>query len=220
MSTYQIVCLANSWKRKARCVAGKITTGQYAGRWVRPVGNREDNRAILDAERQYQTGGFAVPLDVMEIAFTSRQAGTFQQENLIISNVKWKLVKRLTIADLAQYLDTPAQLWENGHDSTYGKNDKIPARFLADPRQSLSLIQPKNLKVRVSKEHGEKNKVRVFFDYKDTNYGLTATDSKLVFDYQDKPIGIYDLDKVKYLTISLGEKLDNGDSYKLIAHAF
>lgn len=217
---YQIVCLANSWKHKARCVAGKITAGKYTGYWVRPVGNDVENRAIRDAERQYDTGGFAIPLDVMEIVFTAKQEGTFQQENLIISSAKWKFIKRLTITDLAEYVDTPDSLWENGHNSTYGKNDKIPARYLEHPRNSLCLIQPENVKVRVSKEHGEKNKVRVFFDYKGINYGLTATDSKLVFDYQDRVVGSYDLEGVKYLTISLGEKLDNGDSYKLIAHAF
>nr|WP_034096404.1 MULTISPECIES: hypothetical protein [Pseudomonas]MDN6865362.1 hypothetical protein [Pseudomonas rhodesiae]POA55200.1 hypothetical protein C1885_20380 [Pseudomonas sp. GW531-R1]WHT79763.1 hypothetical protein QMY54_04576 [Pseudomonas rhodesiae] len=218
--SYQIVCLANSWKHKARCVAGKIVSGKYKGYWVRPVGNREENRAILDAERQYATGGFAVPLDVMQISFSAKQEGTFQQENLIISGEKWQRVGRLTIADLAGYMDSPDKLWENGHDSTYGTNDKVPSVFLASPIKSLYLIRPENVHIRVAMEHGDKPKVRVFFDYNGVKYGLTATDSSLVFDYQNRAVGSYQLANISYLTISLGEKLPSGDSYKLIAHAF
>jgi len=218
--SYKILSLANSWKHKARCVAGKIVEGKYKGYWVRPVGNREDNRAIFDAERQYESGFFAVPLDIMEVEFSAKQEGTFQQENLIISEKKWKFIRKATIAELANYLDTPEQLWENDHHSTYGLNDKIPSKYLENPRQSLYLIHPLNVRVRVGMEHGDKAKVRVYFEYNDVTYGLTATDSKLVFDYQQREIGTYELPNVQYLTISLGEQMASGDSYKLIAHAF
>lgn len=218
---YEIVCLANSWKHGGRCIAGKVFSGQYAGRWIRPVGNRPNGREIRPNEMNYGQGRFASVLDTLRIEFNEREEGTFQGENMIISGARWVKTGEVNATDIGGWLDTPATLWENGSRSTFGVNDKIESFRLQERRSSLCLIVPENPRIRVGAEHQGATKVRVFFEYNGVEYGLTATDAQILDAYRNRAYGTYALPSVRGMTISLGEALPaTGDSYKLVAHIF
>ena len=51
----RIVCLANSRKLHGRYVAGREWVGGRAGRWIRPVSDRE-HQEVSEYERQYEDG--------------------------------------------------------------------------------------------------------------------------------------------------------------------
>lgn len=217
-----IVCLANSWKHRGRCIAGKVYGGEHHGRWVRPVSPTVGQRQITPLQMQYARGGSADVFDVMRIQFDAQELGTFQSENYLISDARWQKVGEIAPTDIAQWLDTPNQLWENGSRSTYGQNDKIDNWRLAEPRSSLTLIRPDYANVRVSEEHNGETKVRVLFRYNQTDYAFTTTDVRIQAAYRERPHGLYPLPNVQALTVSLGERLppEGGHSYKLIAHVF
>lgn len=218
---YEIVCLANSWKHGGRCIAGKVVSGQDAGRWIRPVGNRVGHREIRPPEMHYGQGRYAAVLDTIRIEFNEREQGTFQCENMIISGARWVKTGQIRVSDIGDWLDEPEALWENGSRSTFGSNDKIDSFRLRGPRSSLCLIVPENPRIRVGPEHGGATKVRVLFEYNDIEYALTATDAQVLETYRNMAHGTYALDDVRGMTISLGEPLPaTGDSYKLVAHIF
>lgn len=217
-----IVCLANSWKHRGRCIAGKIHSGQNAGRWIRPVSPIVGNRQITPAQMAYGQGRYADVLDIIKIKFEGSETGTFQSENHIISNSPWRKVGQIAAIDIENWIDTPPALWENGSRSTYGINDKIDSWRLQAPRSSLCIIRPERASIRVSNEHNGETKVRVLFRYNNTDYAFTTTDARILDEYRVKPHDTYNLPNVRALTVSLGERLppEGGHSYKLIAHVF
>ena len=219
---YDIVCLANSFKHGGRCIAGKVHSGEYAGRWIRPVGRTEGQRQIQLSEMEYARGQYAAVRDILRIEFTSREPNTFQSENLIISGTRWSKVGEVSLDAIADLLDTPAGLWTNYSRSHYSLNDKIERELLVGPRESLFLISPQNVRVRVGPEHNGDVKVRVLFQYNRVEYALTTTDVQIQNDYRGQPHATYPLPNSRGLTISLGERLPAliGDSYKLVAHVF
>ncbi|MEH1827128.1 MAG: hypothetical protein V7L22_17460 [Nostoc sp.] len=102
-SLKKIICLANSWKNKERCIAGiDVDTGN----WIRPVcddlypqDGRVPNNIRLVEGREPQL------LDILEIplAETGNNFG-FESENLtIIRSGQWRLLGKATPEDVFQY---------------------------------------------------------------------------------------------------------------------
>jgi hypothetical protein len=91
-------------------------------------------------------------------------------------------------------------------------------------KESLVLVKPSNPLWTVKRTLTWKKQMRVRFGLGSVNYDLVVTDisydEKLreleLGDYSSKQIGISN-EKVLYFTISLGEPLDNGYCYKLVA---
>ncbi len=84
----QIICLANSWKRKERCIAG---IDVIADKWIRPVSNLADGRIPKEARLIGRTE--PALLDVLEIptAKTGPDFG-FASENLSLLPGTWRRV--------------------------------------------------------------------------------------------------------------------------------
>lgn len=111
-SVRRIICLANSWKRKERCIAGiEPETGQ----WIRPVCDDrfpEDGR-VPQSIRQID-GQEPELLDILEIPLaTTCQAFEFERENLTILPGKWRKVGKATPADLFAYCDNSVEILHN-----------------------------------------------------------------------------------------------------------
>lgn len=219
----QIVCLANSRKLSGRCIAGKVTSGQGVGSWVRPIGTTPSHE-ITERDREYQNGETAQKLDVIDITFTAPQAPNFQRENHVIDDtVYWDKVGVFDLAALAGLVDTPNALWENGYHSTSGRNDRVPVTSLTAPRQTLFLIRPQNVRITVDAEGAAfgnpKRSVRACFTYNGVVYAFKVTDPAVEQFYKAKPDGEYADNNMNYFTISLGEAF-NGYAYKLVAAVF
>lgn len=222
---YQMVCLANSKKPGGRCVAGKVSAGQYQNYWIRPVAPRA-NRTITLVDQAYENGEYPSLLDVINITYSDRQAETFQQENHIIDDTqRWEIVGQFNTRNLNTLVDTPQSLWETTNDDSYsGLNDRISARNLIDPRPSLFLVRPERVRIRVSPEGAYRGDnrlmVRAFFTYNRINYGLKVTDLVFERNYQQRGVGDYNVENISYFTVSLGEVDERGYGYKLVAAVF
>lgn len=96
----RIVCLANSWKRGERCIAG---IDLATGRWVRPVTGTADG----SVPRHVRAIGKREPalLDVIDIPLdaTGPDYG-FECENRLILPGRWYLAGRATADSLRRYL--------------------------------------------------------------------------------------------------------------------
>ena len=131
--TKTIVCLANSWKRSGRCVAGREITPEGFGGWIRPVSARPDGE--LNDDEQRCTGGTdAALLDVVEIPLFRPQPDDYQRENhLIDPALRWTKRGVVTWSDLQAAVEDPdGPLWPNGHSSSHGLNDQVPVDLLAE----------------------------------------------------------------------------------------
>jgi hypothetical protein len=95
----QLICLANSWKRKGRCIAGiEPTTAQ----WIRPVSKLDDGQIPVDA--QLINGRDIELLDVVDIPLA--EVGPdfgFENENRWILPGPWRRVGRVQPTDLLPY---------------------------------------------------------------------------------------------------------------------
>lgn len=222
---YQIVCLANSKKPGGRCVAGKISVGQHRYHWIRPVAPRQ-NRTITLQDQAYPNGEYPKLLDVMKITCKGYQPRTFQQENHVIdADIYWEYIGQLNPDQLNMLVDEPDQLWETTRDnSTSGINDRIAGTILTQQRASLYLIEPENVSIRVSAEGAQwddnRLRVRAFFDYNGTHYGLMVTDLEFESYYINLGAGLYEPENIWLFTVSLGEIDQRGYAYKLVAAVF
>lgn len=200
----RIVCLANSRKLGARCVAGKeLGTGV----WVRPVGPRE-GLAIRLAEQRLPDGSIPAVLDVLEVPLLRATPAVHQPENWEIdSEHAWTRVDRLAMGDVASLQDRPLSLWGTGSSSASGLNDRIPATDPVDA--SLHLIRVEDLYLEVTGY-----RTRGQFTYSGAEYLFSVTDPTIEEAYAQTP-GRHPVGAA-LLTVSLGEPFGSY-CYKFIA---
>ena len=215
----RIVCLANSRKLHGRCVAGREWIEGRAGRWIRPVSNRE-HQDVSEYERQYEDGSDPRILDVIDVPLLEPRPGSFQSENWLLDpEYYWENVGRLSSFDLPVLADPVAPLWRDGHSTYHGRNDKIPLELADSVGDSLRLIHVDNLQLSVFKPSeafgNSKRRVQGRFRHAGSLYCLWVTDPVCERQYLAKLDGTYPVDEC-FLTVSLGEPF-GGAVYKLIA---
>ena len=191
----RIVCLANSRKLNGRCVAGREWTGDRVGRWIRPVGNRDDQE-VSEYERQYEDGSDPRVLDVIDIPMLKPCPTSFQSENWLLDpECYWEKVGRLSWFDLPTFVDPAAPLWLDGHSTYHGRNDRIPIDATDSVADSLRLVHVDQLAHSVFKP-GEafgnmKRRVQGRFKYAGNQHSLWVTDSVYERRYLAKLDGEY-----------------------------
>jgi hypothetical protein len=123
----------------------------------------------------------------------------------------------LSLADVAQMVDSPGILWGLGSSSKSGLNNFVPASEIQQFSSSLYLIDVNNFKLQIIEEsYPRKRKTMVgFFSYKGAEYKLKVTDPEFEGKFIDRPLGDYEIERT-LLTISLGENFKER-YYKLIA---
>ena len=179
--TKTIVCLANSRKLTGRCVAGKEWDGQRAGSWCRPVSARD--RGELTAERWYaKTWRDPQLLDIIQVTLVGPRPSGCQIENhLVDTTVKWQFRGRVTPTHLIGNLDlSSGPLWVNGESTSGGLNDRVRADIAERQPNSLVLVQPDLLTMRVALEAAQtanaRRRVRGIFSLAGFDYALSITD--------------------------------------------
>ncbi len=123
------------------------------------------------------------------------------------SGTPWRFRGRLGWNDLDGLLDRPAPLWENGHHSSCGHNDRVPPGAADD---SLRLIRVSRFDLVITDD----GKLRGRFRYLDTDYDLVVTD-RWLSALRHRPPAIHRLTDV-VLCVSLGEIFQDY-CYKLVA---
>ncbi|BCX88947.1 hypothetical protein MIN45_P1317 [Methylomarinovum tepidoasis] len=198
MLRVSIVCLANSYKHQGSCIAGKIWDGSRPGQWVRPVADAGGGAL---PRRALQPGA------VVEMPLAGRVPLGHQRENYLLGEGHWRMLGHLPWSGLTDFLDPPAPLWQSGHHSSCGLNDRVPAGTASE---SLRLIAVDRLDLTVTDE----GKLRGQFRYQGMDYDLCVTDRRWRCCHVRYLCG-RPLQNV-ILCISLGEDF-KGYCYKLIA---
>ena len=213
--TKQIVCLANSRKFMAFCVAGKEFDGKTIGPWIRPVSSLTTGQ-LSAAHTSYSGGSVPVLLDIVEIGLLSHDPEDFQSENhLIDTDTRWKKRGRFKRSQLNSLLDNVPRIWLNGSRSKTGLNDRVPEEDAAEQLDSsLLCILPDGLKLRVT-EPWDRKTVRARFNFNAVTYDFRVTDTMIENEYLKQYKG-YQKTENAVLCISLASAF-NGYCYKLVA---
>ena len=222
--TKQILFLANSRKYGGRCVVGKEMLPDRTLAWVRPVSDYGKGEVMPD-EMCFSDESMPQLLDVIEVSLLEAKPLPYQPENWLLAPEPWKKLRAADKANIERWLDDPSPLWENGHHTVQGTNDRFPydaAQTLAD---SARFIEVPSLDITVSDRKDDegaiKRQLRGSFAHAGDVYDLRITDIGFEERYSEVRPGKLRLGKA-YLTVTIGEPYEPPSGgglyhYKLIA---
>jgi len=200
-----ILCLANSWKNKKRCVAGiRLDDGS----WLRPISDREHGE-LSDAQCIMDNGRAVRPLDVVRVYLKEPSPRPHQPEDWTVTDRQWSFLGRKSVADARKLLEEAA---EEHKDGIFGNDgDSLSHRAIRNRsiqvQSSLTLVKVNSPEFRWGTRWRQK---RAVFDHASATYDLVMT-------FEDAP-QVGGSSSEWYFTISLGEPY-HGYCYKLIAGA-
>lgn len=217
----KIVCLASSKKPGGRCVAGKEVAGATYGGWIRPISVRPTAEISLD-ERQYENGDDPEILDVIDIPMMAAAPRVHQTENhMIDSEYYWTQVGSVTWDKIDDMADTPLTLCGNGDSTYHGCNDRMTSTVAAAYSNSLWLIKPDQVTIRVLTPGiafgNNKRRVRADFKYRSVHYNFGVTDPIVERSFLARENGDYPIAVDIYFCVSLAEAHTDNYCYKLVA---
>ena len=215
----RVVCLANSRKLSGRCIAGKEIADRRVADWIRPVSSRPSEE-VSEHERQYEDGSDPRVLDVVDIPLLGHRPKSFQQENWLLDPERyWVKVGRVQWDRLERLVDPVLPLWENGHHTGTGRNDRIPTAIAGTLQSSLRFLHVDRLAFSVfapgERFGNAKRRVQGRFRHDGADYRLWVTDPRYEREYLAQPNGDYEVGEC-FLTVSIGEPFEEF-CYKLIA---
>ena len=222
--TKRILVLANSWKKKGACVAGRTFSDKEYVDWIRPVSAR-DTQELNGDERRCTDGTEVSVLDIVDVPLIAPVPHLHQVENHVVDpSQRWTRVQQGGWQHVNGWQQSPPSLWSNGERSKRGFNDRVSPDKLAMFDASLYLIEPTNLAIHVQDEGYETTqlKARAHFDYKGVRYVLKITDPIAHEYFVERGAGTYTLETA-IVCVSLTEAFDGYDgryAYKLIAGVF
>ena len=184
MEHKRILVLANSYKHKARCIAGREPSG---GRWIRPISQHGEGE-LLGHETRLADGSQARVLQYISVPLERCANDPLQPENWLIHGVgNWVDASAdYPPVTLCRLIEWPRDLWQEPG----GFSECATHRWLQSvpPRQSLYLIRTKNFRVRVELRDG-KEKWRAVFQYRGNSYNFPITDPVFLRKYSKWPCG-------------------------------
>lgn len=218
----EFLCLANSWREGARCVAGVVP-----GRgWVRPVPDREGS-----AVPTYRCRHFRL-LDVLDVDLGLPVPITGQPENVLLGPQGFSAPRERPLPNVRQeveaLLEVRPPLLERGLDGSY--DDRVAHEDLEESpiAASLALVEPVSVRWQVRTNIRGHRRLRCHLDIDWHSFDLGVTDPEFVpramEALRDAPlnslhpnsaVGIDD-DRRLFLTVSLGGNLE-GNHFKLVA---
>lgn len=148
-SLRKIVCLANSWKNRERCLAGIDLDSE---KWVRPVCDRDErysNDGRIPRSVRLLEGREPELLDIIEIplSHTGNNFG-FECENLSILSGPWRYLGKAQAASLIKYCSGFKHILHNSEKAV--SPDYLRSRPSVQ-RRSLQLVQVNDFSVAKNK---------------------------------------------------------------------
>lgn len=215
----RIVCLANSYKPRGRCIAGKevLATGEYGG-WIRPVSARPTAEVSL-FECEYRDNTIPMLMDIIDVPMRFAAPQNHQTENHVIDIGRWVKRGKLSWDELKELCEQPESIWINSDHTNQGQYDCISREEAATFGNSLMLIHKKDFTVEVTSRIWDGVRSRTYrgkFDHNGAHYNLSVTDPVVRDVFQEHKEGDYPLKDV-YLCISLTEPYKDDRCYKLVA---
>ena len=219
MPSFEFVCLANSRKMSARCVAGLRTD---TGEWIRPVSTQEHG-VLTYLLRYLGEGGDPRHFDVLRVSFEKPLPSPAQPENWLIDGQRWDLVRRPAPSEFSGLLQK--RLYQG--ETLFGScADRIAVGVVGNgcAAESLLLVKPREPRWLTALYGGEK-RARVAFGIGSVSYNLPVTDPPVADRLKNLPAGQHSAPEIgleeeeasrMLFTISLGEAYQ-GNHYKLVA---
>ena len=211
----KLVCLANSARTAARCVAGVTPEDK----WIRPLGGG-DAGAVLQRECLLDTGLEPRLLDLIIIPLEAPKPNTYQPENWTIEKTQWKFAGHLDDAAAVALL---SRLSSNDPVLFRNTSDRVAQRELeANPSSaSLLVIEPTDLAFHY-RSNPWNRRIRAEFAQIGQHYDLGMTDPVFKERLGNHPDDV----RIRadalvpaarfFLTVSLGEPWQ-GDCFKMVA---
>ncbi|MCC5946025.1 MAG: hypothetical protein JJT94_13930 [Bernardetiaceae bacterium] len=208
------LCLANSKKYGERCIAGielrlndkqKMVaqkTEDNRFKWIRPVSD-----AAFGQVDRYLVNDITIG-DILALDCIAPCPQAYQSENV--------LFEKFSIRKLRQAYKHQSRFDKLviDADSLFGNTGAtLSPQEIKFINHSLMFVKVQNAKPYVKK--GNKNQLRLLFDYAGASYDLPITDIHFPFAYFANPSILADAEQV-YLTISLGIMYKHR-YYKLVA---
>ena len=203
----QFLCLANSRKPPARCVAG---LDLQSGKWVRPVSKENSGGLAVHETNINLNGGFRgiQPLDVVEFDRILPDPGIGQPENIERGKEEWIYRRPFFTSELESlYEESPFLMQDN--------SDRIPEAASAQVTSSLCLISVRDPEFRLNPLNH--NQLRAHFQFRDMEFNYAVTDDSTWVDQAKRDPRRFNRGRWAF-TVSLGVPF-HGSLYKLVAWA-
>lgn len=209
------ICLANSYKRGGRCIAGVEVFPSSNGRWI-PVHNDDSRPRWIRpiARTTYGEIPNFVAESIQMLSVVKLSNAVPCPEEAHTENVYYSRIEQI---NNGTSLDTSflAQLIDNKHQSIFHNRGRAISReMLGGINYSLMLILPDKASA-YRDENREKSKNRMMFTYYGVDYDFPITDPVFLDEFKREPERYADIPNV-YLAISLGLEFE-GWHHKLVA---
>ena len=209
------ICLANSYKRGGRCVAGVEIVFDNSGGW-KPVRNDDGRprwiRPIAKTTYGEIPNFMAEDIELFSVVKLTNVA--FCPEQAHVENVYYSLMEQCEY-NVSLEPSILNQLIDNKHQSIFQNRGRaVSAEMLMGINYSLMLVHPDKAGA-YRDENREKSKNRMKFTYYGVEYDFPITDPAFLDEFKRKPERYDNIPDV-YLALSLGLEFE-GWHHKLVA---
>lgn len=209
------ICLANSYKRGGRCIAGVEVVSDGDGKW-KLVRNDDGNPCWIRPIAQTTYGEIPnyVAEDIQMLSVVRLSNVVPCPQGVHTENVYYSRIEQFEY-DISQLPSSTDQFIDRKHQSIFHNRGRaVSAEMLRSINYSLMLIHPDKAGA-YRDENREKSKNRMKFTYYGVEYDFPITDPAFLDEFKRDPERYADIPNV-YLTISLGLDFE-GWHHKLVA---
>ena len=209
------ICLANSYKRGGRCIAGVEIVSDNNGGW-KPVRNDDGRpqwiRPIAKTTYGEIPNFVAERIELLSVVKLSDVVPCPEQVH--VENVYYSHIEQCDY-NISQESSIMNQLLDSKHQSIFHNRGRaVSAEMLVGINYSLMLIHPDKAGA-YRDENREKSKNRMKFTYYGVEYDFPITDPSFLEEFKREPERYNDIPDV-YLALSLGLEFE-GWHHKLVA---
>lgn len=209
------ICLANSYKRGGRCVAGVEIVSDNSGGW-KPVRNDDGRprwiRPIAKTTYGEIPNFMAEDIELFSVVKLTNVVSCPEQAH--VENVYYSLMEQCEY-NVSLESSILNQLIDNKHQSIFQNRGRaVSAEMLMGINYSLMLVHPDKAGA-YRDENREKSKNRMKFTYYGVEYDFPITDPAFLDEFKRKPECFDNIPDV-YLALSLGLEFE-GWHHKLVA---
>ena len=209
------ICLANSYKRGGRCIAGVEVVFNGDGKW-KLVHNDDGNPRWIRpiAKTTYGEIPNYVAEDIQMLSVVRLSNVVPCPEEAHTENVYYSRIEQFDY-DISQLPSSMNQFIDSRHQSIFHNRGRaVSVEILRNISYSLMLIHPDKAGA-YRDENREKSKNRMKFTYYGIEYDFPITDPAFLDEFKREPERYADIPNV-YLAISLGLEFE-GWHHKLVA---
>ena len=203
----EFLCLANSRKPPARCVAGlDLATGM----WLRPVSDENNgglsvNQALIQVDGRLRG---IQPLDVVEFDKSQSLPGVGQPENVARGQGEWVYKRRLFTSELVGLFESNPYLLQDRYDRVLEQNSQ-------QVKSSLCLVSVMDPEFKLNPSN--RDQLRAHFKFRNHEFNLAVTDDSTWVNQAKIDARRFSQGRWAF-TVSLGTPF-NGSLFKLVAWA-